>query len=306
LGKNYNRLLRRKLVFALSGSFELYRALRRPEVRAIRASLAKRWRRMLARRTVGIAGERGLSDIAEDDLAAQRAMMFSEGSVIREGQELQTAVLVYQPPIRLWHWMNFFAILALFVTGYLIAIPTPSVGGEAINHFVFGNIRLIHYAAGQVFAWGFLARAIFALVGNHVSREIYYVPFWRPEWRKGFLGMLRWYLFMEKRAPRFIGHNPIAQMMMFAAFVLPSLVVIATGLALYGEALGKDHPLFGVTNAVWALTGGSLQTHVVHHLAMWVMVVFVILHVYAAIREEIMSRQSMISTMLSGWRMFKD
>jgi len=30
------------------------------------------------------------------------------------------------------------------------------------------------------------------------------------------------------------------------------------------------------------------------------------LHVYAAIREDIMSRQSLISTMLSGWRMFKD
>jgi Ni/Fe-hydrogenase 1 B-type cytochrome subunit len=28
--------------------------------------------------------------------------------------------------------------------------------------------------------------------------------------------------------------------------------------------------------------------------------------VYAALREDIMSRQSLVSTMLSGWRMFKD
>jgi len=247
-----------------------------------------------------------LTDMTDDDLAAQRAHMFSDGAAIRESQEIQTAVLVYQVPIRLWHWMNFFAIFALFITGYLIAVPTPSVGGEAINHFLFGNIRLIHYAAGQVFAWGFLARAIFALIGNSTAREIFYVPFWRPEWRNGFVGMLRWYTFTQKRAPRFIGHNPIAQMMMFGAFVLPALVVIATGLALYGEALGVDHPLFRVTETVWTLTGGSLQTHVFHHLAMWLMVVFVILHIYAAVREEIMSRQSMISTMISGWRMFKD
>jgi Ni/Fe-hydrogenase 1 B-type cytochrome subunit len=247
-----------------------------------------------------------LTDIADDDLAAQRALMFSEGSAVRESQEVQTAVLVYEVPIRLWHWMNFFAISALFVTGYVIAIPTPSVGGEAINHFLFGNIRLIHYAAGQVFAWGFLARAIFALIGNHTSREIFYVPFWRSDWRRGFVSMLRWYCFMQKRAPRFIGHNPIAQTMMFTAFVLPALVVIATGLALYGEALGTDHPLRRVTEWVWTMTGGSLQTHVWHHLAMWVMVVFSILHIYAAVREEIMSRQSMISTMISGWRMFKD
>ena len=39
---------------------------------------------------------------------------------------------------------------------------------------------------------------------------------------------------------------------------------------------------------------------------MWIIVVFVMLHVYVAIREDIMSRQSLISTMISGWRMFKD
>jgi Ni/Fe-hydrogenase 1 B-type cytochrome subunit len=36
------------------------------------------------------------------------------------------------------------------------------------------------------------------------------------------------------------------------------------------------------------------------------MMTFVLVHVYAAIREDIMSRQSLISTMISGWRMFKD
>lgn len=247
-----------------------------------------------------------MTDATEDDLAAQRALLFSEAAGARDVQETQVAVLVYEVPIRLWHWMNFFSMLALFVTGYLIAIPTPSVGGEAINHFVFGNIRLIHFAAGQIYAWGFLARALFALIGNHTSREIFYVPFWQKEWQKGFMGMLRWYLFMEKRAPRFIGHNPIAQMMMFGAYVLPSFVVIFTGVALYLEPLGMDQPLRIVTDFVFGITGGSLQTHVWHHLAMWLMVIFAILHIYAAVREEIMSRQSMISTMISGWRMFKD
>jgi len=46
--------------------------------------------------------------------------------------------------------------------------------------------------------------------------------------------------------------------------------------------------------------------HSLHRLGMWVTLCFVIVHVYAAIREDIMSRQSLISTMVSGWRMFKD
>ena len=39
---------------------------------------------------------------------------------------------------------------------------------------------------------------------------------------------------------------------------------------------------------------------------MWALVIFTILHIYAAIREDIMSRQSMVSTMISGHRTFKD
>jgi Ni/Fe-hydrogenase 1 B-type cytochrome subunit len=38
----------------------------------------------------------------------------------------------------------------------------------------------------------------------------------------------------------------------------------------------------------------------------WTIVWFVIIHVYAAIREEIMSRQSMISAMVSGHRTFRE
>jgi Ni/Fe-hydrogenase 1 B-type cytochrome subunit len=39
---------------------------------------------------------------------------------------------------------------------------------------------------------------------------------------------------------------------------------------------------------------------------MWLVVTFVIFHVYAAIREDIMGRQSIVSTMVSGYRLFKD
>ncbi len=46
--------------------------------------------------------------------------------------------------------------------------------------------------------------------------------------------------------------------------------------------------------------------HAWHHPVMWFIVCFVIIHVYVAVREDIMSRQSIISAMISGWRMFKD
>ena len=39
---------------------------------------------------------------------------------------------------------------------------------------------------------------------------------------------------------------------------------------------------------------------------MWWVIIFMIIHIYVAIREDIMSRQSIVSTMISGTRTFKD
>jgi Ni/Fe-hydrogenase 1 B-type cytochrome subunit len=39
---------------------------------------------------------------------------------------------------------------------------------------------------------------------------------------------------------------------------------------------------------------------------MWAIVCFSLIHIYVAVREDIMSRQSLVSTMISGWRYFKD
>ena len=40
-------------------------------------------------------------------------------------------VYVYEAPVRVCHWVNAASIVVLMVTGYLIASPLPSVGGEA-------------------------------------------------------------------------------------------------------------------------------------------------------------------------------
>ena len=39
---------------------------------------------------------------------------------------------------------------------------------------------------------------------------------------------------------------------------------------------------------------------------MWSIVIFFLVHVYAAVREDILSRQSMISSIVSGERVFRD
>jgi Ni/Fe-hydrogenase 1 B-type cytochrome subunit len=217
------------------------------------------------------------------------------------------AVYVYEAPVRLWHWINALAITVLGITGWFIASPLPSQPGEASANFLMGYIRFAHFSAGYVLLIGFLGRIYWAFVGNHHARQLFVLPIFNASWWREVLFELRWYLFLEKRPKKYVGHNPLAQLAMFSLFLTTVAFMIITGFALYGEGTQEGswaHTLF--TSWVIPLFGQSQNVHTWHHLGLWVIVVFVLVHVYAALREDIMSRQSLVSTMLSGWRMFKD
>lgn len=216
-------------------------------------------------------------------------------------------VFVYEAPVRLWHWLNALSIVVLAVTGYLIASPLPSVAGEASDNFLMGYIRFTHFAAAYVFAIGFLVRIYWAVVGNHHAKQLFRLPLTDGNWWSGLFHELRWYFFLEKQPRKYVGHNPLAHLIMFLAITVGGLFMIITGFALYGEGAQEGHwthTLF--TSWVIPLFGQSQAVHSWHHLVAWGIVVFVIVHVYAALREEVMSRQTMISAMISGSRTFRD
>ncbi|NHB77787.1 Ni/Fe-hydrogenase, b-type cytochrome subunit [Rhodobacter calidifons] len=219
----------------------------------------------------------------------------------------QTSIYVYEAPVRLWHWINAASILVLIVTGYFIGSPPPTmIIGEAYEQFVFGYIRFAHFAAGQVLLIAFLGRIYWAMVGNHHARQLFYVPFWKADFWQEVLFELRWYLFLEKEPKKYVGHNPLAQVAMFFFITLGVTFMVFTGFALYAEGAQEGsltHDLFGWMHG---LTWNSQRMHTLHHPGMWWIVIFMIIHIYVAIREDIMSRQSIVSTMISGHRTFKD
>ena len=94
--------------------------------------------------------------------------------------------------------------------------------------------------------------------------------------------------------------------MMFVGYFLVSIFMLVTGFALYGEGLQTGSWADKMFGWVIPLLGQSQGVHTWHHLGMWALVLFVIVHIYAAIREDIMGRQSIVSTMISGYRTFKD
>lgn len=219
----------------------------------------------------------------------------------------EEAVYVYETPVRLWHWINALAIVVLSLTGYFIGSPLPSVPGEASNNFLMGYIRFAHFAAGYVLIVGFLLRFYWAFVGNHHARQIFLPRLANAEWWREVWHELKWYSFIEREPKKYVGHNPLATLAMHVLFVWSMVFMMLTGLALYGEGAGMGSWQYQwFSSWLIPLFGNSQDMHTFHHLGMWVIVCFVIIHIYVAIREDIMSRQSIVSTMISGWRMFKD
>jgi Ni/Fe-hydrogenase 1 B-type cytochrome subunit len=218
----------------------------------------------------------------------------------------QQAVYVFEAPVRLWHWLHTFSFLILAVTGYLIAHPLPSPIGEPSDHFVMGNLRLIHFISAYVFAIGFAVRIYWAFVGNKYSREIFYLPIWKAKWWKELLFEVKFYLFLTKDKDSTLGHNPLAQTAMFFLNTLFTFFMIGTGFALYGQGLGDGSWADRMFGWIIPLLGGGQAVRNWHILGMWIMLMFAIIHMYMAARADIMGRKSSVSAMIGGWRLFRD
>lgn len=218
----------------------------------------------------------------------------------------QQALYVFEAPVRIWHWTHALSIVVLAATGYLIANPLPSIGGEANDHFVMGNLRLIHLVAAYVFTVGFGVRIYWAFVGNRYSRELFYLPFWRADWWRLLWAELKLYLFLTRRIEKVPGHNPLAQVAIWIFNVVLGIFMILTGFALHGEALGLGSWADALFGWVIPWLGGSQSVRMWHLLGMWLLLAFAIIHTYMAIRADIIGRQSSVSTIIGGWRTYKD
>jgi Ni/Fe-hydrogenase 1 B-type cytochrome subunit len=57
---------------------------------------------------------------------------------------------------------------------------------------------------------------------------------------------------------------------------------------------------------VTTLLGTPQAVRTAHHLAMWYLILFTLIHMYMAFRQDVVGRSSIISTMVNGIRMWKE
>ncbi|HXZ59445.1 MAG TPA: Ni/Fe-hydrogenase, b-type cytochrome subunit [Steroidobacteraceae bacterium] len=211
-------------------------------------------------------------------------------------------VYVWELPVRLAHWLLFFSILTLAATGYYIGHPFISAPGAASAHFIMGTMRSVHLYASIVFTLAALVRVYWAFAGNHYARWSELIPVSRRRWRS-FKQAFLFYTFLSRESVDYLGHNALAGLT-YAGIFFVYFVMIATGFALYTVYAPPSSPMqwFGF---LIPLFDGLQVARLIHHIGMWVILIFVVAHVYFPVLYSLVERNGVFDSIFSGYK-FKE
>lgn len=209
-------------------------------------------------------------------------------------------VYLWEWPIRAMHWAAAASIAVLVVTGFYIGKPYFMTGGEASSHFLMGWMRFLHFAAAGVLVATAIIRAYWLLAGNQFERLAALFPVRPRDW-VNLVRQVKYYLMIQpEKAPHYLGHNPLQQLSYTAMYGVAAVMVL-TGFAMYGQSNPGG---FFYRWFEWVITlfGGIQIVHFVHHVFMWVFLIFIPIHVYLALRADLLERTGTISSIISGGR----
>ena len=215
-----------------------------------------------------------------------------------------TVYYVFTIWTRIFHWLMAGTITVLFATGIYIGNPF-FIGTQGVeptfaisNWASMSTIRLIHFASAYVL----MASFIFRIYGFMIHKGDRMLPKpWTKLFWTGMLDMGLHYGFMRSAHRPYLrnsmaraGYGGVYAMIFLEAF---------TGFAMYGQinpnsGLAK---MFGFANHLFV---DEYIVHMIHHYVAWLIMLFVIIHVYMATRADMSEKYGEISAMFSGVKFY--
>lgn len=220
--------------------------------------------------------------------------------ITKRKEEKLVKLYVWELPVRIFHWINAASIVLLMITGIYIANPflSPTVHTHATTSSLMGFVRNIHFFAGFVFTLNLLVRWYWVFKGNHYATSN---PTKKEFW-VGTFETIKDYLFLKNKKKHYIGHNPLAQLSYWIFIGGGSLIIMFTGYFLLFEP--QPHTWLGAMFAwVPAVFGGdSYGVRSIHHFVAWGFIIFMIVHIYMAFREDWLSKNGTMSSIFTGYK----
>lgn len=209
-------------------------------------------------------------------------------------------VYLWHWPIRAMHWAAALSVLVLIVTGFYIGKPYFMTGGELGTAYAMGWMRFLHFLAAAVLVATGIVRVYWLFAGNKFERWKALLPIRPRDWINLARTIGKYLMIRPERGPHYLGHNPLQQFSYTALYGVAAVQVL-TGFAMYGLA-NPDGFLYAAFGWVASLFGGIQVVRFFHHVLTWVFIIFIPVHVYLALRADVMDREGTMSSIFSGGR----
>lgn len=212
---------------------------------------------------------------------------------------------VWSGSIRVLHWLIFLSVVVLLVTGNYIA-HTPSYvnpTGEPFENFFMANMRFIHFIAAIVFDVGIIISIylIFFSTFHAPWRDL--IPT-KKNLRKAWI-QLKYYFRLRGEKIDYEHEDPV-DIISWLSFHVLAILLMFTGFALYVASFSLNWwwPKFLHITTDWVvfIFGGLNGTRIAHHIMWWLILIWVIVHVYFQIWKTIKLKTGNIDAIFGGYR----
>lgn len=215
--------------------------------------------------------------------------------------------------LRINHWVVAICMVAAVITGLYIGYPYYEAleAVPAAEKYVMAWNRWIHFIAAIIFDVSSILIAYVYLFG--CDKFGCHVP-----WRKliptrqntvEFLEVLFNLLTLNRRKKFDSSHNDSFNVWFFTIFHLLLLFMLFSGLQLYVHGLASGHSSIGewwpwilhvATDwTIWVF-GGNMEVRMAHHTSMYLIIIWVMFHIYYQIWRTIYWREGDIAIVIGG------
>ncbi|EAX46615.1 Ni/Fe-hydrogenase, b-type cytochrome subunit [Thermosinus carboxydivorans Nor1] len=216
------------------------------------------------------------------------------------------AYYVFSGALRLFHWVMVPAIVVLFLTGLYIGNPffIGTQGIEATfavtNILSMESMRYNHFVTAYLLTSSLILR-VYGWIINKGDRLL--PRFWTRHFWGSFVDTTLHYLFLRPQHRPYL-RNSLARTAYLAVYIMILLEII-TGFAMYSmiDPNSWAAKVFGPVNFLFV---NEYVVHLIHHYTAWLIVLFVIVHLYMASRADWMEKGGEISGIISGVKFYEE
>lgn len=220
------------------------------------------------------------------------------------------------PAMRIMHWMNAIGMIGAVVTGLYIGHPyyQSFIADPAVDKYVMAWNRYGHFMIAVIFD-----------VTSVIIAYLYFFSRFEKPYKKlipnakniaEFKAVLVNLVTLNRKKEFDSSHADSFNTVYFTIFHLLLVWMLLTGLQLYVHGLGSGISYIGAwwpwtlhvfTDWTIAVCGGTLMdVRISHHITMWLIVSWVIFHIYYQVWRTIFWKEGDIAIVVGGSKFVKD